>query len=103
MTCTIYNEKPKCDTGCMTTPEQARVWQIYRENTDRVQASKVECLAQLLHESGREAVLSNKVLKKDGAPIGQIVFIEWDNLFDDAKEGRRMQARYLLRHVDVRF
>ena len=55
----------------------------------------IETLAKLLHEAGREAVLANKVHKKDGAPVGQIVFVEWDQLSDDAREGRRIQARYL--------
>jgi len=60
-----------------------------------------EELAKLLHEAGREAVLKNKVLKKDGAPIGQIKFIEWDELNEDAKEGRRIQARYLLERLSI--
>jgi hypothetical protein len=56
----------------------------------------VELLAQELHEAGRQAVLNNKVVKKDGAPVGQIKFIEWHELTEEAKEGRRIQARYLL-------
>jgi hypothetical protein len=55
-----------------------------------------EELACVLHEAGREAVLNNKVLKKDGAPAGKIKFVEWEDLPEDAKEGRRIQARYLL-------
>ena len=56
----------------------------------------IEVLAKELHEAGREAVLNNKVLKPDGAPVGQIVFKEWDDLPEEAKEGRRIQIRYLL-------
>jgi hypothetical protein len=56
----------------------------------------IEELAKLFHESGREAVLSNNVLKPDGAPIGQIVFKEWVDLPEPAKEGRRIQAKYFL-------
>ena len=56
----------------------------------------IDELAKLLHEAGREAVLANKVLKKDGNPIGQITFIEWDDLPENAKEGRIIQARFLL-------
>lgn len=56
----------------------------------------VEILAKELHEAGREAVLQNKVHKKDGAPLGKIVFKEWDEIDEDAREGRRIQARYLL-------
>lgn len=56
----------------------------------------VESLAKELHEAGREAVLKNKVLKPDGAPIGEIKFKEWNEITEDAKEGRRIQAKYLL-------
>ena len=56
----------------------------------------IEKLAKELHEAGRQAVLANKVVKKDGAPLGQIKFLEWDELSEDAKEGRRIQAQYLL-------
>lgn len=61
----------------------------------------VEVLAKDLHESGREAVLTNKVVKKDGSPVGQIHFKEWDELTEDAKEGRRIQARYLLKNYSL--
>lgn len=64
----------------------------------KVKSIDEESLAKMLHESGREAVLSNNVLKKDGSPIGQIKFVEWEQLPDGAKEGRRMMARYLLKH-----
>lgn len=60
---------------------------------------EVEELAHILHESGREAVLLNKVHKKDGAPLGQIVFKEWDEISEDAREGRRIQARFLIKHL----
>lgn len=59
----------------------------------------VEKLAKILHEAGREAVLVNKVHKPDGAPVGQIIFKEWDEISEDAREGRRIQARYLNEHV----
>lgn len=52
-------------------------------------------LAFILHEAGREAVLANKVHKKDGAPLGAIKFAEWNEITEDAKEGRRIQARFL--------
>ncbi len=57
----------------------------------------IDTLARDLHEAGREAVLANKVHKKDGAPVGKIVFKEWDEIDEDAREGRRIQARYLVR------
>lgn len=61
----------------------------------------VDELAKALHEAGRQAVLNNKVVKKDGAPIGQIKFIEWNELTADAKEGRKIQAEYLLKQYRI--
>lgn len=66
------------------------------QQLDKSRVTDVEVLAQAFHESGREAVLKNKVLKPDGAPVGQIVFKEWVDLPEDAKEGRRIQARYFI-------
>jgi hypothetical protein len=53
----------------------------------------VEALALMLHESGREAVARGKVYVKAGLP-----FCEWLDLGEDAREGRRIMARYLLEH-----
>ena len=52
----------------------------------------VEALARILHESGREAVARGKVHIKANLP-----FCEWKDLSDDAREGRRIMARYLIR------
>ncbi len=52
---------------------------------------KVERLAQLLHEAGREAV--EKGLTVRGPDAGS--FIEWEELPDPPREGRRVQARFL--------
>jgi len=68
----------------------------------RILPMKIESLAKILHESGREAVLTNKVVKKDGAPLGQIKFIEWDQLSEDARKGRRIQAQYLLERFIIK-
>jgi len=56
----------------------------------------VERLARDLHEAARDAVLANKVVKKDGAPLGEIKFLSWDEITEDAREGRRIMARFLL-------
>lgn len=58
--------------------------------------NQIEGLARDLHEAGREAVLANMVHKKDGAPLGQIIFKEWHEIDAGAQEGRRIQARWLL-------
>lgn len=58
----------------------------------------VERLARILHESGRAAVEAGKVVNRiPGQP-----FLGWDAITEDAREGRRMQARYLLEHLDIR-
>jgi hypothetical protein len=55
-----------------------------------------ERLARILHEAGREAVQKGKVLNR---PVwGDEPFTEWHELPEAAKEGRRMQAQYLIEH-----
>lgn len=49
----------------------------------------VEMLARMLHESGREAVEQHKVVNDLG------MFLRWQEISEDAREGRRMMARYL--------
>jgi hypothetical protein len=57
---------------------------------------KREDLAKLLHESGREAVEKRLVYRND-LPVKP--FCEWNDLTEDAKEGRRLMAQYLLDHT----
>lgn len=58
----------------------------------------IEAFAKVLHESGREAVEKRKLVRND-LPIHP--FQEWDELTEDAREGRRMMARYLLNRYHV--
>lgn len=51
----------------------------------------VESLARELHEAGREAVERGLVVNNLGKP-----FLGWDEITEEAREGRRVQARYLL-------
>ncbi len=53
----------------------------------------VETLAQTLHEAGREAVERNLVVRND---VARRPFVEWADLTEEAREGRRLQARYLI-------
>jgi hypothetical protein len=53
----------------------------------------VDYLAELLHESGREAVEKLWVVRKD-VPV--MPFIEWKDLPTAAMEGRRSMARFIL-------
>lgn len=67
---------------------------------------RLESFAKLVHESGRKAVEAGKVLVK--MPDSQLesfktgneraagLFVEWADLPEDAKEGRRMQAAFFL-------
>jgi hypothetical protein len=52
----------------------------------------VQSLARLLHEAGREAVQRALVLNK----VPGQSFREWPELPEEAREGRRVQARFLL-------
>jgi len=51
----------------------------------------VESLARELHEAGREAVMLGMVVNNLGKP-----FLGWNEIPEHAREGRRIQARYLL-------
>ena len=53
-------------------------------------------LAKILHESGRRAVEQHKVVNDLGKP-----FLSWDEISEDAKEGRRMMASYILAHPNL--
>lgn len=60
----------------------------------------IETLAKELHEAGREVekgatVAAEKFGEKTRA------FVEWDEITEAAREGRRIQARYLLDRYDM--
>ena len=60
----------------------------------------VETLAKELHEAGREAVLKkctvgHSMMDEDRP------FLEWDEITEEAKEGRRIQARYFLKKYNI--
>lgn len=57
-----------------------------------------ELLAIAIHESGRASVAAGHTL---AAHVGQPrPFVEWDDLPEDVREGRRMTAGNLLRQVE---
>lgn len=58
----------------------------------------IEELARLLHEAGREAVSRGLVVRTD-VPIRP--FVEWADLAEEAREGRRVQARFLAQSEDA--
>ena len=51
-----------------------------------------ETLAMSLHEAGREAVEKGAVVN----PGPNRLFIGWYDITEEAREGRRIQARFLL-------
>ena len=55
-----------------------------------------EELAKELHEAGREAVEKGKTVASDKGVENPRVFLEWDEITENAREGRLIQARYLL-------
>lgn len=56
----------------------------------------VEDLAKELHEAGRAAVESGATVAAEKFGDRSRRFMEWDEISEQAKEGRRIQARYLL-------
>jgi hypothetical protein len=78
-------------------PPISRPWRSSPPWRDGAEAEPIEALARLLHEAGREAVARGLVVRTD-VPIRP--FIEWDGLTGEAREGRRVQARFLAKHAD---
>lgn len=61
----------------------------------------VESLAKELHEAGREAVEKGNTVAADKFGEPSRKFLEWDEISESAREGRRIQARYLLKHFEL--
>ena len=60
------------------------------------QARDVNRFARALHEAGREAVEKGATVNPTGGR-----FLEWDEISDAAREGRRIQARDILKRYFV--
>lgn len=62
----------------------------------------VEALAKELHEAGRAAVEQGQTVaaEKFGDPSRK--FLEWDEITETARAGRRIQAAYLLAKFNIR-
>ena len=61
----------------------------------------IDELARELHEAGRAAVEKGNTVAAEKFGEQTRTFIEWDALTTSAKEGRMIQARYLLRKYDI--
>ena len=56
----------------------------------------IEKLAQEVHNSAREAVLTGATVAHDKFGENAKKFTEWDEITENAREGKRMQVKYLL-------
>jgi hypothetical protein len=61
----------------------------------------VEELARELHEAGREAVEKGATVAADHHGEKARTFLGWEEITENAREGRRIQARYLLERYVV--
>lgn len=58
--------------------------------------SDVEMLAMELHEAGRKAFDAGTTVAQAQQKDKAFPFVEWDELAEQAKEGKRIQARHLI-------
>ena len=75
--------------------DKIRNFRPYREAAKNM--IDVESLAKELHEAGREAVKAGATVN----PTGER-FLEWDEISEHAREGRRIQARHLLAKFEIK-
>ena len=61
----------------------------------------IEELAQELYEAGRTAVEGGQTVAAEKFGEKTRSFISWDDLTPPAREGRRIQARYLLNRFNI--
>lgn len=61
----------------------------------------VESLARDLHEAGREAVEKGATVAAAHHGEKTRTFLGWDEITEEAREGRRIQARWLLERYHV--
>jgi hypothetical protein len=61
----------------------------------------VETLARELHEAGREAVAAGQTLAQAVTTGAVWPFVEWADLPEQAREGRRVMARWLLARYTI--
>ena len=64
---------------------------------------KIEVLAKDLHEAGREAVEKGATVaaEKHKDDEKKCAFVEWNDISEHVKEGRRIQSRWLLEHYRI--
>ena len=60
-----------------------------------------EDFARLLHDAGRAAVIAGATVAAEKFGEKVRTFIEWDDLTETAKDGRRMQAQFLMDNFNI--
>ncbi|MEG1825209.1 MAG: hypothetical protein RRY12_01685 [Cloacibacillus sp.] len=81
-------DKRMCNEGCMK----------YFASFSR---GHVERFAKELHEAGRQAFLSGATVAQQHHDDKVFPFIEWEDLSESAKDGKRIQARYLINKFNI--
>lgn len=72
---------------------------IYNLDDDMV--TDVETIAKALHEAGRAAVESGATVAAEKFGEKTRKFMEWDEITEPAREGRRIQARWFLENYII--
>lgn len=62
----------------------------------------IETLARVLHDAGKEAVERGATVAADKFGEKTRTFLSWDELSENARAGRRIQARYLLERFEIK-
>lgn len=60
-----------------------------------------EILGRWIHESARQAVELGSTIAAEKFGEKHYTFVEWDELSERAKEGKRMQADFLLQNLSI--
>ena len=72
-------------------------------NTANVEKGRIglEMLAMELHEAGRAAVEAGNTVAAEKFGETTRKFLEWNEITEPAREGRRIQAMYLLDRFEI--
>lgn len=79
----------------------AATYDEIEEMTPTLAEKEIEDLAFQLHEAGREAVEKGATVAHSLGDSKTFKFLEWTEITETAREGRRIQARYLLSRYDI--
>lgn len=72
-----------------------RLWYLLKKDSD-FEHLVTEMLAAELHEAGRRAFEAGATVSQAQRKDKIFPFIDWDNLTEQAKEGKRIQAKFIL-------